>query len=167
MPLDCDPAAFATTGCGFSCVGPPTERDGGVSNGGVVRSAALARGGTRTGNGAEVCFWQLAVSKMQTAGSSNLQQWVIRTPGGNTGATSIALQLESQFRKYPSRNSTQCDSRLPVGRMNERNGFPPATAVHSEVIQISCDHRIFPMELAEANEAQIREIGPPISKARC
>jgi len=35
------------------------------------------------------------VSKMQTASSSNLQQWVIRTPGGNTGVTSIAQQLES------------------------------------------------------------------------
>ncbi len=49
--------------------------------------------------------------------------------------------------------------------MNERNCLLPATAVHSEVIQIGCDHRAFRMQLAESNKAQIRKIRPPIGKA--
>jgi len=49
--------------------------------------------------------------------------------------------------------------------MNERNRFAPAAAVYSKIAEIGCDDGVFRMQFAEANEAQVRKIGPAIGIA--
>jgi hypothetical protein len=80
----------------------------------------------------------------------------------NTHYTEMRTGVSRAVSAIPRQPSFE----LPDGRMNQGNGFPPATAVHSEAIQIGGDHRVFRMQLAESNKAQIRKIGPPIGKAR-